>query len=75
MSQGRAGVTSREVEVLQLAAEGLSNAEIGKRLSISVAGVQVCLTSAFNKLGVRNRTAAVVRAANLGLIVLGDDGT
>lgn len=66
------GVTSREAEILQLAAEGLGNQEIAYRLNMSVTSVQVSLASAFAKLGVHNRTAAVVQAARLGVIVIDD---
>ncbi|TXG79364.1 MAG: hypothetical protein E6R14_11145 [Thermomicrobiales bacterium] len=51
-------LTPREQEILQLAERGLSNAEIGAALGISVPTVKRHLTNIFGKLGVRNRTEA-----------------
>jgi DNA-binding CsgD family transcriptional regulator len=56
------GLTERELEVLQLVAEGLTNRKIARRLFISPATVRTHLEHVFEKLGVRSRTAAV-RAA------------
>lgn len=64
------GISAREAELLQLVAGGLGNREIAQRLSISISGVQVGLASVFRKLGVQNRTAAVVKAASVGIIVI-----
>jgi DNA-binding CsgD family transcriptional regulator len=55
-------LTKRELEVLQLVAEGLTNREIARRLFISPATVRTHLEHVFEKLGVGTRTAAV-RAA------------
>lgn len=66
----RSGITAHEAELLQLVADGLGNREIAKRLSISISGVQVGLASVFRKLRVQNRTAAVVKAASMGIIVI-----
>jgi DNA-binding NarL/FixJ family response regulator len=52
-------LSPREVEVLRLVARGLSNAEIGRELSITEATVKTHLLRTFNKLGVSDRTAAV----------------
>jgi DNA-binding CsgD family transcriptional regulator len=57
------GLTARELEVLQVAASGMTNAEIASSLAISARTVQKHLERAFEKLGVANRTAA---AAALG---------
>jgi predicted ATPase/DNA-binding CsgD family transcriptional regulator len=57
------GLTSREVEVLQLVADGLSNAEIAERLVLSERTVHAHLRSIFDKLGVNTRTAAVHAAS------------
>ncbi len=55
-------LTEREVEVLRLAARGMSNAGIGQELSLSSRTVQVHLTHIFSKLGVGSRTEAVITA-------------
>jgi DNA-binding CsgD family transcriptional regulator len=60
-------LTLREVEVVRLVAEGLSNAEIARRLWVSVRTVHAHLRSAYRKLGVHTRTAAVRRAHELAL--------
>ncbi|MFE1169606.1 AAA family ATPase [Nocardiopsis sp. NPDC058789] len=63
-----AGLTPREVEVLVEVARGSSNREVGEALFISGKTVSVHLSNAMGKLGVRNRTAAVARARELGLV-------
>ncbi len=65
-------LTERELEVLQLAAKGMSNREIGRQLTISVRTVQTHLTNIFNKMGVGSRTEAVVCALRKGWITLED---
>lgn len=65
-------LTDREMEVLQLAAQGMSNREIANELVISVRTVQVHLSNIFGKLGVGSRTEAVVLALRKGLITLED---
>jgi predicted ATPase/DNA-binding CsgD family transcriptional regulator len=62
------GVTEREIEVLRLVAEGLTNAEIAERLELSPRTVHAHLRSVYGKLGVNARTAAVRQAASVGLI-------
>ena len=62
------GITDREIEVLRLVAEGLTNADIAERLELSPRTVHAHLRSAYGKLGVSARTAAVLQAANSGLI-------
>jgi DNA-binding NarL/FixJ family response regulator len=61
----------REFEVLTLAAEGLSSPAIGMRLGISSKTVDTHVERACRKLGAKNRTTAVVRAIELGLITVG----
>lgn len=61
-------LTPRELDVLRLVAEGLSNREIGQRLHLGEATVKSHLLTAFPKLGVRDRTRAVTRAMELGLL-------
>jgi predicted ATPase/DNA-binding CsgD family transcriptional regulator len=53
------GLTDREIDVLRLVADGLSNAEIAERLVLSQRTVHAHLRSIFDKLGVNTRTAAV----------------
>ena len=62
-----AGVSEREIEVLRLLAQGLTNAQIGERLFISPRTVNAHLTSIFRKLGVRSRSAATRFAVERGL--------
>jgi DNA-binding NarL/FixJ family response regulator len=61
-------LSSRETEVLALVARGLTNAEIGLRLSIAETTVKTHLLRLFGKLGVNDRTAAVTSAIALGVI-------
>ena len=63
-------LTPRELEVLELLAEGLSNRAIATALAISEHTVKFHVSSIFGKLGVENRTAAVRRGVRLGLIAL-----
>jgi predicted ATPase/class 3 adenylate cyclase/DNA-binding CsgD family transcriptional regulator len=52
------GLTAREVEVLRLVAQGLSNAEIAEQLIISLLTVKAHMRSLYNKLGISSRSAA-----------------
>jgi two-component system, NarL family, response regulator LiaR len=63
-------LTDREVEVLRLAAKGMSNRDISSELCISVRTVQTHLSNVFNKLGVGSRTEAVVLGLRKGLFSL-----
>ena len=63
-------LTSREIEVLELVARGASNADAAAALFISEATVKTHLLHIFGKLGVDDRTAAVVRALQRGIIAL-----
>ena len=65
-------LTERELEVLRMAAKGLSNREIAQELTISVRTVQTHLTNVFNKMGVGSRTEAVVHALRKNWITLED---
>ncbi|MFC8276609.1 response regulator [Streptomyces sp. NPDC057271] len=62
------GLTDREAEVLALVADGLSNQEIGARLSISTATVKTHINNLFAKAGVRDRAQAVRYAYQHGLV-------
>ncbi|WP_017555798.1 response regulator [Nocardiopsis baichengensis] len=61
-------LTRREIEVLGLVAEGLSNLAIGERLHLTEGTVKSHLAHVYTKLGVDSRTAAVAAAADLGYI-------
>jgi DNA-binding NarL/FixJ family response regulator len=61
-------LSGRETEVLTLVARGQTNADIGRALFISEATVKTHLLRAFGKLGVSDRTAAVTRAIELGML-------
>jgi ATP/maltotriose-dependent transcriptional regulator MalT len=54
--------------VLMLLADGLSNREIAEQLFLSVATVKWYLTHIYSKLGVQNRTLAIMRAHQLNLL-------
>ena len=69
VSRGRSGVLSeREREVLRLIAQGRSNKQIGRQLSITERTVKFHVTSIFNKLGTDNRAQAIAVAARRGLL-------
>lgn len=61
-------LSQRELEVLNLLAEGLSNQEIGLKLHISLSTVKGHTTQIYGKLNVNNRTQAVARARLLGVL-------
>lgn len=61
-------LTARELEVLRLVREGLSNLQISKRLFLSQATVKSHLVHIYAKLGVASRTAAVAVATGRELI-------
>jgi DNA-binding NarL/FixJ family response regulator len=61
-------LSARETEVLGLVAQGLSNPAIAKRLFLGEATVKTHLLHAFEKLGVNDRTRAVTKAMELGLL-------
>lgn len=61
-------LTDRELEILRLIAAGYSNAEIGQRLYLALSTIKGHNLRIFNKLQAENRTEAVARARELGLI-------
>ena len=61
-------LSPRELEVLRLIAQGLSNQEIGTRLYLALDTVKGHNRRTFEKLGVQRRTEAVARARELGLL-------
>ncbi len=65
-SAGGGALSAREIEVLRLAAKGMTNAAIAQELALSTRTVQVHLTHIFAKLGVASRTEAVIVALRRG---------
>jgi len=62
------GITKRELEILQLIAEGMSNREIAEKLFVSENTVKTHSSRLFDKLSARRRTQAVQIAKEIGLI-------
>lgn len=60
-------LTDREIEVLRLVADGLTNADIARRLVLSERTVRNHISNVFAKLQVADRAQAVVRARRAGL--------
>jgi LuxR family maltose regulon positive regulatory protein len=61
-------LSERELEVLELIAEGLTNQEIASRLFLSLHTIKVHARNSYGKLGVHNRTQAITRARALGIL-------
>jgi LuxR family maltose regulon positive regulatory protein len=61
-------LTEREVDVLRVLAEGASNKEIAARLIVAPSTIKQHLKNIYGKLGVHNRTQAVERGRELGLL-------
>jgi len=61
-------LSDREIEVIQLIAEGLTNQEIASRLYLSLNTVKVHTRNIYGKLGVTSRMQAVARAIGLGIL-------
>ncbi len=66
--EDKGGLSAREVEVLGLVAEGLTDAQVAQRLHLSPRTVGWHLRSAYRKLGVSSRTAAIREASTRSLI-------
>jgi len=62
------GITPRELEILELIAQGLSNREIADKLFVSENTVKTHSSRLFDKLSARRRTQAVQIAKGMGLI-------
>ena len=67
-------LTARELDVLTLLGQGRTNAEIGLELTISAATVKTHVTHIFDKLGLRDRAAAIVYAFDRGIVTPETDG-
>ncbi|HWX96953.1 MAG TPA: LuxR C-terminal-related transcriptional regulator [Solirubrobacteraceae bacterium] len=61
-------ITGRQVEILELAAQGFSRSEIAERLVVSPSTVKTHFENVYVRLGVKNRAAAVAQAIRLGLV-------
>jgi len=60
-------LTEREREILALVAQGASNRQVAERLYLTEGTVKNHMSSILSKLGVRDRTQAVLKAKELGL--------
>src|SRR5271155_1155314 len=63
-------LTAREIEVMTAMADGASNKEIARRLGISFHTVKFHVAAVLEKLGAETRTEAVIKAAQLGIVML-----
>ena len=61
-------LSTREAEVLRSCSRGLSNQEIGDQLAVTVGTIKGHLVHIYRKLNVRNRTGAVAKARQMGLL-------
>ena len=61
-------LSPREVDVLRLVAKGMSNKEIGAKLGVVEGTVKIHVANIFSKMGVSDRTEAIVLASQRGII-------
>lgn len=71
-AQASTQLTPREMEILRLAARGMSNKEIAGELFLSLRTVKAHLTNIFNKMGCGSRTDAIIKGLRQGYISLDD---
>jgi len=69
-SRGNENLTDREIEVLKLAATGMSNKEIAEKLSVTVRTVKAHISNVFDKMNVASRTEAILKAVREGWLEL-----
>jgi len=69
-SEVKEKLTPREIEILRLAAKGMSNKDIANVVFLNVRTVKAHLTNIFNKMGVGCRTDAIIKALRAGYITL-----
>lgn len=68
--KGKENLTDREIEVLRLAATGMSNKEIAEKLSVTVRTVKAHISNVFAKMDVASRTEAILKAVREGWLEL-----
>jgi len=68
--KGNENLTEREIEVLKLAATGMSNKEIAEELSVTVRTVKAHISNLFAKMDVASRTEAILKAVREGWLDL-----
>jgi DNA-binding NarL/FixJ family response regulator len=73
-ADGISHLTEREKEVLRLVAKGLSNKAVARALNLSEGTTRIHVSNILGKLNALSRTEAAVKAVQLGLISLGQDG-
>lgn len=66
--KAKIGLTKREQEILQLIQQGLTNIQIGDKLELNSGTVRNYISSIYEKLKAVNRTSAVAKAVELGLL-------
>lgn len=67
-TDNRTGLSAREVQVVALIAEGLTNQEIADRVFVSINSVKTYIRSAYRKIGVNSRTQAAVWGMEHGIV-------
>jgi LuxR family maltose regulon positive regulatory protein len=70
ISEGVEPLSEREIEVLQLISDGLTNQEIASQLYISLNTVKGHARNIYGKLGVKNRTQAIAKGKSLGILAI-----